>query len=253
MHVRQFSTLAALIGCAALSAAPCAAQSLHGSLASVKHMYHEARREGFTFFSTPSSVRKAVAAGYLVRLVPDGNFTLHDVSYPFVRPAVLTFVDRLGTEYRNACGETLEITSAVRPASLQLPNSVARTVHPTGMAVDLHKSSNRACRAWLRETLLELERTGVLEATEEFSPPHFHVAVYPAPYTRYVAKLADASTVRLASNGEVDLERYRVREGDTLWDIAREHDTSVHAIKLANDLDGSLIQPGDTLLIPSRR
>src|SRR5262249_3709552 len=117
-----------------------------------------------------------------------GDFTLHQVAYPFVQPATLTFVRRLAAQYRAACGEPLEITSAVRPATRQPPNSVAQSVHPTGMAVDLHKPNDAACRRWLQETLLELESAGVLEATEEFAPPHFHVAVYPTPYARYVAR-----------------------------------------------------------------
>jgi LysM repeat protein len=253
MRVSHFKFIAALFLSVAAFAAPCGAQSLRGSKASVRRMYHEARAEGFSFFSSASSVRRAVDAGYLVRLVPDANFTLHDVSYPFARPAALVFVERLGAEYRSACGETLEVTSAVRPSSLRLPNSVARSVHPTGMAVDLHKPAKPACRTWLRETLGELERAGVIEATEEFSPPHFHVAVYPRPYDRYVASLASSSAVRVASAGNADFAHYRVREGDTLWDIAREHATSVDAIERANDLDGSLIQPGDKLLIPVGR
>lgn len=216
-------------------------------------MYREARAEGFSFFASPGSVRRAVDAGYLVPLIADANFTLHDVGFPFVRPAVRTFVERLGSQYAQACGETLEVTSAVRPTTVRLPNSVARSVHPTGMAVDLHKSEKAACRAWLRETLLELEDTGVLEATEEFSPPHFHVAVYPTPYDRYVAHRTGSAGVRLASSGAVDVVHYRVREGDTLWDIARDHATSVDAIERANDLDSSIIQPGDSLLIPRRR
>ena len=216
-------------------------------------MYYEARNEGFSFFASPGSVRRAVDAGYLVRLAADGNFTLHGVSYPFARPAVRTFLDRLGSEYKQACGETLEVTSAVRPASLRLPGSVAQSMHPTGMAVDLHKSTKPACRSWLRETLIELEQTGVVEATEEFSPPHFHVAVFPKPYRRYVAKLSSSATERVASAAAGDVEQYRVREGDTLWDIARDHDTSVDAILRANDLDGSLIRPGDQLVIPLSR
>jgi hypothetical protein len=253
MRVHQLKLTVALLLGAVASAVPCGAQSLHGSPASIKRMYYEARNEGFSFFASPSSVRRAANAGYLVRLAPDANFTLHDVSYPFARPAVRTFLDRLGSEYKQACGETLEVTSAVRPASLRLPGSVARSVHPTGMAVDLHKSTKSACRSWLRETLMELEQTGVVEATEEFSPPHFHVAVFPKPYRRYVAKLATSATERLASAAAGDVEQYRVREGDTLWDIARDHDTSVDAILRANDLDGSLIRPGDQLVIPLSR
>ena len=252
MHVHRLSTIVALISSVVVPAHACGAQSLHGSTASINRMYHEAREEGFSFFASPRSVRRAVDAGYLVRLVADTNFTLHDVSFPFVRPAVRTFVERLGSQYAHACGETLEVTSAVRPSTVRLLNSVARSVHPTGMAVDLHKSERAECRAWLRETLLELEGTGVLEATEEFSPPHFHVAVYPTPYHRYVTGLTGSGGVRLASSGVVDVLHYRVREGDTLWDIARDHATSVDAIERANNLDSSIIQPGDSLVMPVR-
>jgi hypothetical protein len=54
------------------------------------------------------------------------------------------------------------------------------------MAIDLRKPNGK-CLRWLRSTLLDLEETGVIEATEEYGPPHFHVAVFPSPYESYVA------------------------------------------------------------------
>src|SRR6185437_2428667 len=63
---------AATLGCVFPGLA--AAQSLHGSRASIERMYHHARAEHFSFFATPSSVRRAVAGGYLVRLLPDSDF-----------------------------------------------------------------------------------------------------------------------------------------------------------------------------------
>lgn len=230
---------------------PAEGQSLHGSPASVNRMYRHAKAEDFSFFETSASVRKAVKNGWLVKLVPNGDFTLHEVGYPYVRPMTKTFVERLAPQYRDACGETLEVTSAVRPATRQPPNSVARSVHPTGMAVDLHKSHDRKCLKWLRSTLLDLEDAGVLEATEEFSPPHFHVAVYVTPYAKYVAQRTSAAdaTRRMASSESAE-SVYRVRPGDTLWDIARAHDTTVAALRNANHLDDSTIQPGQTLAIP---
>lgn len=256
MMTASFHTAAALVAGAALcTLAPldaCGAQSLHGSPASIHRMYRHARAEDLSFFETSRSVKRAVAKGLLVRLVPNDNFTLHKVDYPYVRPTTRTFVHRLASEYVNACGERLEVTSAVRPATRQPANSVPESVHPTGMAVDLHKSDNPKCRRWMRETLLELEDAGVIEATEEFAPPHFHVAVYPTPYRRHVAALTrDDRTVTLASSGATDVSTYRVRRGDTLWDIAREHDTSVDAITSANHLSDDTIQPGQELLIPS--
>jgi len=45
-------------------------------------------------------------------------------------------------------------------------------------------------------------------------------------------------------------DRYVVRRGDTLYTIARRFGTSVDAIKRRNGLGGSLIRPGDVLLMP---
>ena len=238
----------------ALGAFPCAAQSLGGSTASVDRMYRQARAERLSFYETPRGVRRAVAAGRLERVTPDANVALHAVGYPFVGPTTLAFVERLGAQYRATCGGPLEITSAVRPATRQPGNSVAHSVHPTGMAVDLHKPDDPGCRSWLRETLLDLEGAGVIEATEEFAPPHFHVAVYPTPYRQYVAERTSAARRTAVASADPDQpSTYRVRPGDTLWDIAREHDTTVQAIRSANGLRGAVIQPGDTLVIPRER
>jgi len=260
MTLRRFSAAVAGILLSTFVRAPqCGAQSLHGSKASVRRMYHQARAEKLAFYETPRGVRKAVAAGRLVRLVPDVNFSLHQVGYPYVRPTTLTFVERLGAQYQAACGAQLEVTSAVRPATRQPANSVARSVHPTGMAVDLHKPDDPKCRRWLRQSLLELEDAGLLEATEEFAPPHFHVAVFPSKYERYVARQTRAAaTTRLASNDDKgsaaadDDATYTVRSGDTLWDIAQAHGVSVEAITAANGLDDAVIQPGQELVIPER-
>ena len=150
-------------------------------------MYREARRERLHFYETSRGVRNAVAAGTLVRLEGDANFIVHDVGYPFVRPATRTFVQRLAGQYHAACGEQLVVTSATRPATRQPANSTKHSVHPTGMAVDLRKPEGE-CLTWLRETLLDLEDADLLEVTEEFGPPHFHVAVFPKPYARYAAQ-----------------------------------------------------------------
>ena len=125
---------------------------------------------------------------------------------------------------------------------MRLFNSVDRSVHPTGMAIDLRKSNRTSCRNWLRRTLLSLERTGVIEATEEHHPPHFHVAVYPTPYARYVAARGGPT--------HASVDQYKVRSGDSLWAIARRHDTTVDRLKEINGLSSSRLLPGQTLKIP---
>jgi len=247
VHAFAFATLVALI-----PPGLCSAQSLRGSPESVDRMHRQAVSEHLSFFETVRGVKRAFARGLLVRLSPNSEFTLHKVAYPYVRPATRVFVQRLAREYTDECGEPLEVTSAVRPATRQPPNSVAESVHPTGIAVDLHKPEDPACLRWLRSTLLDLEGDGVIEATEEFAPAHFHVAVFPKPYTRFVAaQVHDTRTVRLASSTATNASTYRVRAGDTLWEIARTHETTVAAITSVNHLDDEVIRPGQELVIPS--
>jgi hypothetical protein len=219
-----------------------AAQSLAGSTSSINRMYRQARAEGFSFFETGASLRRAVNAGALVRLDADGrDIELHEIGYPYVRPATLTFVKRLGAQYREACDESLVITSAARPSTRQPPNATARSVHPTGMAIDLRRPRDRECLRWLRAALLGLERKGLIEATEERSPAHFHVAVFSTPYARYAMSRARSGAVAT----------YVVRAGDTLSDIAREHDVTLKALVRVNGLDDETIVPGQELKIPN--
>lgn len=251
---RRFA--AALAGAALLLAAllpnPLTAQSLRGSRASIERMHRHAVAEDLSFFETPASVRRHAAAGRLVRLESGDALRLHRVGYPYVRPTTRTFVQRLAAQYRDACGEPLVVTSAVRPATRQPANSADLSVHPTGMAIDLRKPVGRPCRAWLRSALLELEGAGVLEATEEFAPPHFHVAVFPTEYARYAsARAKDEPRTQVAANVPETPSTYVVRAGDTLWDIAQMHDTTVDAITRANGLRGERIRPGQELRIPS--
>ena len=193
--VRLASLAFASLAFALLALAPgVGAQSLRGSERSVDRMYRRARTERLTFYTTPRAVRAATAHGRLVRLRPSADVALRGVSFPYVTAAARTFVHRLAAQYRAACGERLVVTSATRPTSRQPANSVARSVHPTGMAVDLRKPAG-GCLRWLRATLLELEGAGLLEATEEFSPPHFHIAVFPSAYARYVHARATAEVV----------------------------------------------------------
>lgn len=248
------SAAAALVAAGAVACLPAlgATQSLRGSPASVGRMYWQARRERLPFHASASGLRAAAREGHLVRLGTSGDVLLRGVGFPYVTAATRTFVERLGAQYRGACGERLVVTSAARPTLRQPANSVPESVHPTGMAVDLRKPSGK-CLRWLRSTLLALEKSGVAEATEEFTPPHFHVAVYPTPYVRYVrgqggggkapaTVAAAASTARRGS--------YRVRAGDTLWGIARRHAVTVARLRAANGLAGSRIRPGQTLVIP---
>jgi LysM repeat protein len=181
------------------SAAPADGQTLRGSTHAMQQQNRVARDHDFTFLHSASQVRSFVDAGYLVRVPGNADYELASVSYPYARPAVKLFIERLASQYRSACGEKLVVTSLTRPTSEQPNNASALSVHPAGMAVDLRVSGRAACRNWIERTLLSLEKQGVLNAIRENRPPHYHVALFPNQYTQYVARMTGQSPARLAA------------------------------------------------------
>jgi len=159
------------------------------------------------------------------------------------------------------------VTSAIRPLARQPKNSSDWSVHPTGIAVDLRRPSGN-CLTWLRRTLLALEDKGVIDGTEERKPPHFHVVVFPAAYEAYLASLGArpaavaakaapkssvaAPRIALATVARMpnrSTQKYRVRKGDSLWLIAKRHDTTVDTIRKLNPSAAKKLLPGQTLVI----
>ena len=139
------------------------AQSLRGSRASMDRQNAQARAHDFTFLRDGRHVTTFVNSGLLVPLRGNSNYELHAVSYPYARPEVKLFVERLSAQFRAACGEKLVVTSLTRPQNGQPRNASARSVHPTGMALDIRRHNTPTCRRWLERVLLSLEGSGVLE------------------------------------------------------------------------------------------
>jgi hypothetical protein len=180
--------LPALLALLALIAAmaapvPAGAQSLYGSHESMVRQNLVAQQHDYAYLRTTQEVIQAVEAGVLVPVHGNEDYELagDEVSFPYARPEVKTFLDQLAHAYRAGCGEPLVVTSLVRPISRQPWNASPISVHPTGMAVDMRRSDRRGCRQWLESTLLALEGEGMVEATREHWPPHYHVAVFPDP------------------------------------------------------------------------
>jgi len=181
---RAFAATTAVAALGALSPAAAAAQSLRGSHGSIERMYYAAVDARLDFLRTPGAVRQAAREGTLVPLGSTASYRVYRVSTPYVLPTTRDFVDDLAVDYRRQCGEPMVVTSAVRPSSRQPRNASERSVHPTGLAVDLRRPRDGHCRSWLRGTLLSLEADGVIEATEERRPAHFHIAVLPRERAR---------------------------------------------------------------------
>ncbi|MDH5758819.1 MAG: DUF5715 family protein [Gemmatimonadota bacterium] len=236
----------------AWAAIPAQAQSLRGSDRSLDRQNRAAIQHDFSFLETGAQVRKFADNGWLVRIRPNEDVELHAVSFPYARPEVELFIRRLGSQYRAACGERLVVTSLTRPATRQPRNASGRSVHPTGMAVDLRYSRDRRCRRWLEGVLVDLEKAGILEATRELRPAHYHVAVFPRQYAAYVRRMETRAVARMTvaqARGRVEAP-YTVRPGDSLWTIARRHDTTVDELKAINQLPGSRIYAGQVLTVP---
>ena len=165
------------------AAAPAAAQRLCGSHESLVRQNLVAQQHDYAYLRTTQEVVQAVDGGELVAVHGNEDFQLAtgEVSFPYARPQVKTFLEQLSSAYHAACGEPLVVTSLVRPISRQPWNASPISVHPTGMAMDLRRSDRRGCRQWLESTLLALEGEGMIEAIRERWPPHYHVAVFPDP------------------------------------------------------------------------
>src|SRR4051794_38248897 len=176
-------SLLALSTCATCAAPLLAQSSLLGSHESLLRQNEEAREHDFTYLRTSADVRDYVQQGLLVRLPGSSDYELagDEVSFPYARPEVKTFVERLSDQYHSACGERLGGTSLTRPTTRQPANASAISAPPTGRAIALRRSDSSGCRQWLEPVLLALENRGVIGATREQSPPHYHVAVFPNP------------------------------------------------------------------------
>jgi LysM repeat protein len=232
--LKNLMTIKLILACV-LCTSLAQAQTLKGSPASIDKQYRTALAYGYAFANNAHSVKDYVNSRQLVRVSPGRHLELHDVSYPYALLPTKQFLTRLSEQYHNSCGEKLTVTSLLRPRDRQPVNSVAHSVHPTGMAVDLRIPRGQKCRAWLENTLLSLEKQQVVDVTRERYPPHYHVAVF-----------ARQPETNVASE-----QGYVVRKGDTLSRIAARTGVGIAELRAANGLRGSLINIGQKLRIPT--
>jgi hypothetical protein len=173
------------------------AQSLDGSRESLIRQNLEAQEQGFSYLRTVADVQEFSNLGLLVAVRGNADYELagDEVSFPVARPEVKTFLDWFGRHYHAGCGEPLVITSLTRPTSRQPHNASEISVHPTGIALDIRRSDRSSCRAWLEANLVDLEGKGVIEATRERWPAHYHVAVFGPALTKYLGGQPDEPSI----------------------------------------------------------
>lgn len=198
--MKRFTTAATLLSLllAALPLSGGGDVSLRGSRASMERQNRIARELDFSFLRTTREVNRFASAGRLVPVWGNEDFQVI-ADWPYARPVVRDFVTLLGADYRAGCGEPLVVTSLTRPLRAQPSNASPLSVHPAGMAVDLRVSARASCVRWLERELMSLEEAGLVDATREYHPPHFHVAVFPEPFEAHLAARAVDSVVTVAA------------------------------------------------------
>jgi hypothetical protein len=154
---------------------------LRGSRPKVQGTFYNTVARGVTFYDGMEEARAAIAAGKFVPLYGNQYYATYRMTLAYATPDARSFIETLAPQFVEHCDEMMVVTSALRPKEKSPRNGSPWTVHPTGIAVDIRKPRNRACWTWLRQRLLDYQAEGIVDATEEFHPPHFHIAVKKAP------------------------------------------------------------------------
>ena len=208
MTTQKTATLLLLGLTLLLHSAPAEAQrrsrypTLRGSRAALAWENAMADRHDLSRILDVDELRRFIAAGLLVPVV-SGDAYLIDPTlgeedpanaalYAHARPSTLCFLDDLLIEGYRLHGDQYLITSLVRtqayqrtlrrhnPAAARGRTRSERSSHLTGATVDIRTEGLSADGLrWLRDRLVELERLGAIQATEERYNGCFHIMAYP--------------------------------------------------------------------------
>jgi hypothetical protein len=138
-----------------------------------------AEKHGYRRFHSQHDYDKKIAADELVRLRhPNVALVLRASERPHVLPSTAAVAYEIAEEFLAVRCGVLQVTSASRLTTSR--NGTIHSLHPAGFAIDLRVNGlSQRCLEFLQLTLLEKERAGRIDATQEFQPPHMHVVVIP--------------------------------------------------------------------------
>jgi membrane-bound lytic murein transglycosylase D len=189
------------------------------------------------FADVPSgpSQRQADNGSYVVQ----NNDTLWDISRAFgVSLDALCAANGLNRRSVIQPGHSLHLPSGSTSRGLSSSGS-ARTAEWSGRYTVRSGDTLSAIASRHRVSVPELRRANGLDNS----------IIHPGN-TLIVPVSSGDATVHGGSTGTTT---YRVRKGDTLYDIARQFGVSVGELRRLNGLDSSRIYPGDVLKIPTRQ
>jgi LysM repeat protein len=179
--------------------------------------------------------RRAEAGAYIVQ----SNDTLWDIARSFdVSVSALCAANEMSPR------------DVIRPGQrLQLPDGAAAgtggpATTPSGWSGSYTVRSGdtlSGIASRFRVSVRDLQRVNGLRSSR----------IYPGNSLVVPGSTTATGTDSASRTVDGDGTTYRVRQGDTLYDIAREFGVSVQEIRRLNGLSGSRIYPGDVLKIPN--
>ncbi len=171
-------------------------ESLAGGASAIAKENDKARVDSIEFIENMDRLAEMVKKGELVPL-PNNEMIKFDPRLSADRRYCLPHVAKFLTEMAAASKkynpnfEPLMINSAVRPKDVQAelrkrnPNAIAKSTHPTGATVDIAYNANPHYKGmsltqiqWTERYLLQKEKQGLIQATEERKQTVFHVMVF---------------------------------------------------------------------------
>lgn len=166
---------------------------LKGSPESQMRQNQEADRNGLSRIADSGELELFKENGLLIKIPETPGIKIDprlDEQFHVVRPWTAKFLSDLGRKFKKRFKANLQINSATRTIVYQEhlaernKNAApvtgnTRSAHLTGAAIDLAKKPlTRKQKQWLRTELKELEKKGLIEATEEHFQAVFHVMVF---------------------------------------------------------------------------
>jgi hypothetical protein len=182
---------------------------LRGSHESLVRQNEKSEAEGLERIEDDDDLNDRIAHKVLVPVPISASLTINGnlpQNRRYCRPWTATFLADLARAHESEFHKPFEVSSAVRTVEYQKQlmevNGNAAPAegdiaspHLTGGTIDIAKQGmSRKELAWMRATLLEIEKTGMIDVEEEFRQACFHITVYKS----YLPPEPEISTVALS-------------------------------------------------------
>jgi hypothetical protein len=195
------------------------ASPLKGSLESLTRQNERTEADGLERILDEQDLTSRIEQKLLVPVPVSASLVINTElpeTHRYCRPWTASFLTDLAGEHAAQFHKPLIVSSAVRTVEYQAHlmrhngNAAAAegdvvSPHLTGGTVDIAKSGmSRKELAWMRDRLLALQTSGLIDVEEEFRQPCFHITVYKSYAAPAEPDPAPASQATTGAAGAVD-------------------------------------------------